>query len=906
MLTRSRVTPASIERLLLWLFIAALLYVAFGTLFATANSPNVPVAILIVAIALVEPVMTIVIPRAYLDARTLAVTMVDVAVVITLYFLTGGTGGGAHFLLYFVIALAAIRLRLEFALAVATLSGLVLSTNLIVSLTSPEFERNLGALSTYLLSYYGLVFIFNFFVTGQREAELRRSRESALAEAKRLIEQQQVLARLSREITDASSLENILQIVLKTIRQFVPFTGGSITLIDVNQRLYLAAADPPADEQLRAIRLPVGEGISGWIAQHQLPFYSADLDSETQVTPSFRNVGGNARAKSYLGVPLITRGHCTGVLQVESGEANAFGPEHRRLLETVAAEVAGAIESAHMSEERREFSRQLQEVYHTGNELTSHFDLDFILDKFAARAAELLNARYAAAAILDANGRIANFVTTGLSVAERGALGSPPQGHGILGHVFHAQTPLRLDDIPKHPEAVGFPPNHPVMRTLLAAPLIPRGETHGAIYVSEKLNGQPFTAEDEELLMMLTAGASAAVSNARLYNQLRRSIEQLYALHQIGQAISSSLSWEDIVSVFDRDAERLCGAEAIVISQWNAAANRLTSLSREGKEWLLEDRERPALGEQLSVAARLGQTESLSLAPRNGAGARFYGLVVPLNARGMVVGLAEIYSHSPTLLGAESSSLFQTLVSELAVSMENSRLYDELQKREQQLRNFVVRLFQAQDDERRRMAYDIHDGLAQLIVSAGMHLGKFASIRREDPALAESDLEKGLSRLQAALTEVRRVVSELRPSTLDDFGLVNTLRRHIEELSAEQDWIFSFTENLGEMRLDPTLETGAFRIVQESLNNTRKHSDTRRIEVELKHEGDHLHIRVQDWGKGFDPAEARQLDGHFGLSGMEERCRLLGGSCQIESQPGEGTTVRVELPCYLAVPTAKV
>jgi signal transduction histidine kinase len=408
------------------------------------------------------------------------------------------------------------------------------------------------------------------------------------------------------------------------------------------------------------------------------------------------------------------------------------------------------------------------------------------------------------------------------------------------------------------------------------------------------------------LLMMLTAGASAAVSNARLHKQLRRNIEQLYALHQIGQAFGSSLSWEEVIQVFTRNVRRLCGAEAVVISQLNPPTNSLLQLSREGEEDLLEARERPGLLEQLNETARTGQTASLSLYSHSGKSDRLYGLVVPLNVRAEVFAFAEVYSHFPSLLAPEASSLFQTLVPQLAVAMENSRLYGELQRREQQLRNFVERLFQAQDDERRRMAYDIHDGLAQLIVSADMHLSNFASIRRDDPSLSDPDFGKGLMRLKSALNEVRRVVSELRPSTLDDFGLSNTVRRHLEGLSAEEGWDFSFKENLGDLRLDPTLETGAFRIVQEALNNAHKHSGARRVEVELRHHGDHLHIRVQDWGTGFDTQKARQLDGHFGLRGMEERARLLGGSFDVESVPGTGTTVEVELPCYLAVPFAKV
>ncbi len=717
------------------------------------------------------------------------------------------------------------------------------------------------------------------------------------------LHEQQTLVRLSREITNTTSLPDTLKIVLETLREFMTFKGGSISLIDPHQQLYMAASVPPVDDAVRALRLPIGQGISGWIAKRQQPFYSPDLDAETRVHPSFRNTGSNAAIRSFLGVPLVTRGQCIGVLEVDSSEPDAFTPEHQRLLQTVAAQVSGAIENARLLEERRDFSRRLQLIYSAANELTSHFDLDLLLEEFVRRAAELLQARYAAVAIFGEQRRIEKFVDIGLTEEQRELLGETPRGHGLLAHIFERQAPLRLDDLTRHPAAVGFPPNHPIMHSLLAAPLIARGDVQGAIYLTEKLDGQPFTAEDEELLMLLASGASAAISNARLYVQLRRNIEQLYALHQIGQAIGSSLSQDELIRVFALDVQRLCGAEASVISEWNPARRELNLLNREGLPELLQARDRPRIQDQIAEAARSGQALSLSLHAGENHGASIYGYLAPLTARGKPIGLAEIYAHNSNVISPESSSLFLTLTAQLAVSMENARLYTQLQKREQQLRNFVGRLFQAEDGERRRMAYEIHDGLAQLIVAADIHMNNFASVRREDADQAERELQKGLQRLKASLTEVRRVVSELRPSTLDDFGLINTLRRHVEQLAAEQGWEYSFDENLGEVRLDPTRETGAVRIVQESLNNIRKYSDTTRVAVELKQEEDLLKIRVQDWGKGFDLEEARQREGHFGLSSMEERARLLGGWFEVDSHPGQGTTIRVELPCYLAVPT---
>ncbi len=718
-------------------------------------------------------------------------------------------------------------------------------------------------------------------------------------------DQLHMLVRLGRDITHATSLDQALKIVLETTRQSIPFKGGSIALVDPHGRLYIASALPPVDGEVRALRLPVGEGIMGWIAEHKQPYYSPDLDAEAGVRPSFRSVGGNSLIKSLLGVPLMTQGRCIGVLELDSAEVNAFLPEHQRLLETVAAQVSGAIENARLLEERREFSRRLRMVYSAAHELSSHFDLDFILDEFARRAADLIGARYTVINLFDEQKEIERVITFGLTEQERSEIDGLSWGAGFIARRLTESKPVRLDDIRGEASAIGLPS---FMRTLLAAPLVARGEMQGTVYLSEKKDGQPFTPEDEELLMLLATGASAAISNARLYVQLRRNIEQLYALHQIGQAIGSSLSQDEVIQVFDLDVRRLCGAEASVVSEWNPSRNDLDPLNEAGAPDLLKIRERPGVRRDLKEAARSGQAIALPLPAESeeslgGDGARVYGYVAPLTVRGRLSGLAEIYAHNPGVSSPESSSLFLTLAAQLAVSIENARLYSQLQRREQQLRNFVNRLFQAEDGERRRLAYDIHDGLAQLIISADIHMNNFVSIRREDRQRAEGELDKGMKRLKASLTEVRRVVSELRPSTLDDFGLVNTLRRHVEQLAEEQGWQHTFSENLGEeARLDAAIETGVFRIVQESLNNIRKYSRTRRVQVDLREEGDWLYVRVQDWGRGFDLDEARQREGHFGLSSMEERARLLGGSFEIDTHPGGGTVVRVQVPCYHAPP----
>ncbi|MFQ5796544.1 MAG: sensor histidine kinase [Candidatus Bipolaricaulia bacterium] len=234
---------------------------------------------------------------------------------------------------------------------------------------------------------------------------------------------------------------------------------------------------------------------------------------------------------------------------------------------------------------------------------------------------------------------------------------------------------------------------------------------------------------------------------------------------------------------------------------------------------------------------------------------------------------------------------------------ELEQAHGELKRAQRQLRYFLDKLITAQEEERRLVAYDIHDGLTQMIISAGMHLNTYISLRSRDPTYAKQELEKGMTRLNKAIAEARRVVSELRPSTLDDLGLIPTLRQYLEDLQEELGWQVDFHENLGDTRLDPTLEVAVFRIVQEALTNIRKHAETKQVRVAIEQQNGSLQLEIQDWGVGFVPRAIEVTEAsrkQLGIVGIKERASLLGGNCTTDSRPGRGTTVRVQVPLNLS------
>lgn len=205
--------------------------------------------------------------------------------------------------------------------------------------------------------------------------------------------------------------------------------------------------------------------------------------------------------------------------------------------------------------------------------------------------------------------------------------------------------------------------------------------------------------------------------------------------------------------------------------------------------------------------------------------------------------------------------------------------------------------------ERRRVAYDLHDSLAQLAVGSYNYLQAFAANYKSNHPRRRQELDMALSTAAQTVRETRRLIAGLRPGSLDDFGLAVALRLQCDELRANGLPI-SFTEHHPERanaheRLPSELETTLYWIAQEALNNVRKHAQASTITIELQRTLETVTLTIRDNGRGFDPNAIEQMrpDGsHVGLLSMRERAAWVGGSCTIVSAPGQGATITVTVP----------
>jgi PAS domain S-box-containing protein len=203
------------------------------------------------------------------------------------------------------------------------------------------------------------------------------------------------------------------------------------------------------------------------------------------------------------------------------------------------------------------------------------------------------------------------------------------------------------------------------------------------------------------------------------------------------------------------------------------------------------------------------------------------------------------------------------------------------------------------DEERRKTAYEIHDGIAQLLVSAQQHLETCDALRQDDALLAQHHFTLGNNRLQRAIVETRRLMARLRPVPLETLGLIPAVQQYLEELGREVGWEVECHGDMTGLCLFPAQEAALFRIVQEALTNAWKHAQTSRMRIEFTTTdapGPTLSMVIKDWGVGFQPAQTPRSLPRLGLLSMRDRARMLGGTCTIDSCPGQGTTVRVHIP----------
>jgi signal transduction histidine kinase len=541
------------------------------------------------------------------------------------------------------------------------------------------------------------------------------------------------------------------------------------------------------------------------------------------------------------------------------------------------------VESATPSEPR------LRALLEAGLALTSELSLDGVLQRLTELSAELTGARYAALGVLDpTSSHLERFLTRGLDEGERDAIGDPPHGRGILGALITDASPLRLHAIADDPRSVGFPANHPPMKTFLGVPVLLRETAYGNLYLTEKEGGADFTEEDQELVELLASQAAVAIENARLYESATRWSRQLESLIEVSGALARETEIDHLLELVARRLQELLDARVVVIAlPEDTDLLRIVTAAGEGAEELtgstvsrgeskagrvIERRRSERIDSIIDDAeVHRGLTRRI--------GART-GIWVPLVVQDRPIGVITAYDKAGAAdarFTDEDVRLAETFAARAAVGVELS---------ERVARDALRRVVAAQELERQRLARELHDETGQALTSILLGLKQLDG---ESPE-AVAELRE---LVVATLQDVRRLAVELRPKVLDDFGLVPALERLTQGFAEHTGISVDLEASALTERLPVDVETAIYRIVQESLTNVVKHAQANSVSVVLTRGDGRIKAVIEDDGTGFDPEVGSE---GIGLVGMRERIALLDGSLAVESSARSGTTVAVEVP----------
>lgn len=388
----------------------------------------------------------------------------------------------------------------------------------------------------------------------------------------------------------------------------------------------------------------------------------------------------------------------------------------------------------------------------------------------------------------------------------------------------------------------------------------------------------------------------------RSAERLQRSLDALLALYEAGQILSSSLQREEIGSRLLEIARRVSSLTAALIAVPDEEGE-LRIWRSSGLEGLWQEiRFAP---EAAAVRQRVLETRKPQAVrlrrPGDADGPYLVSLNLPLLVRGRLIGVLETYGPE-ALMERQNEETLISLANQGASALENARLYADLAERENRLQDLIRKLITAQEEERRKVSYEVHDGLAQTAAGAHQLLRAFARRHPPDSEKGRKDLARVLQLVQQTVGEARYVIADLRPTALDDLGLGAAVRLQVEKISDEGSQV-DYEEALGDERLPAEVETALFRITQEALTNVRKHAPSARVRITLRHLNNSVRLHVRDWGPGFDLEKATEGGGpgeRLGLSSMRERVALLGGRLEVRSRPGEGTDVVAEIPSVQA------
>jgi signal transduction histidine kinase len=530
---------------------------------------------------------------------------------------------------------------------------------------------------------------------------------------------------------------------------------------------------------------------------------------------------------------------------------------------------------------------RLRRLLTANRSIVQELSLPAVLHRIVGTARDVANARYAALGVIGADGLLEQFLHVGVDEETAQAIGELPKGRGVLGALIEDPQPIRLTRIADDPRSSGFPDGHPPMTTFLGVPIRSRDSVFGNLYLTDRVDGGPFTAEDEELVLALAATAGIAIENARLYEESRRRQEWLRASGEISrQLLDPAAEHSETLRRIATSVRRLASGDVVtlvrpavddssqleVVVATGAAERELVGLRYPKHDSLAWQAMQQGHGVRLEAVDQLPGVY-LHLRPHVPVS---QAMALPLRGetgpRGAIVA-GRITPHSP--FTDADLDMAETFAGQAAIALELSDA-----RADQQRLGVLV--------DHWRIAGDLHDHVIQRLFATGLSLQSIAATVNDE--IIEQRLTRTVDELDQTIQQIRSTIFGLRENSsgslrgavlavVDQLAPVLPVRPDIQ-LVGPLDTV-----------VDHAIVGDVEAVLRESLTNVAKHAQASKIRVRIQADGQHLAITVTDNGIGLGHSTRRS-----GLANLHRRAERYGGDFSVGNAPEGGLRLQWSIP----------
>lgn len=722
------------------------------------------------------------------------------------------------------------------------------------------------------------------------ESETRRRTAEALAEVWRFLSETFDVTALGQRIAD---------VVLRAVRVRA---AALYRLLPGSGDLEVIGRSGDAERFLDpGFVIPAGHGVVGLAVSRRQPVVAPDVrvDSRVKATPAMRVA--YPLCPSVLSLPLVVKGQVVGGFTVGDLLGRVYTEEDLRLAQTFADQAAVALENARLFEQAERRRRESEALGGVSQILAQSLDPEGVAQRVVDCVHDLVGAMAASVYRLDLeSGALEQTARSDDGSIVEKAL-RHPRGTGAVGLAVAERRAVVSNDVlvdPRlrlAPEVRAYIEGSP-FRAVLAVPLIVKEQVIGALGLVDA-PGRVFTAEDVQLVQAFADQAAVALGNARLYADAEQRRVEAETLTGLVRTISATLDLDAVLRHVAAAGRELCGSDIAHIVLRDAESD--TMFDRYGVGQVTEPADFPHMergkgaggiawstGRPFRTANRPDdprvRDHHAETVAREGVIA---SLVVPIWISGQVEGLVYVENRTNRAFTDRDEAILSRLADHAAIAIQNATLFRRLQ-------GLSGRLMEVQEAERRHLARELHDEIGQLLTSLRLTLDV---PEPASPAVRER-LGKAQGLVQELLDRIRALSLDLRPSILDDLGLLPALLGHIERYTSQTKVRVHLEHSGLDRRFSAETETAVYRIVQEALTNVARHGHVDEVTVRLWATDDVLGVQVEDHGAGFDPGTVLGAGKSGGLAGLRERAALLNGHLTVETRPGLGVRLTAEVP----------